>query len=134
MSLHLLLESNHTAENTAATTAGGRLIPSENTLNIVYYNARSLLPKLDDLKGIIETESPDIICIVETWLSSDILDNELAVSNYQIFRRDRNRHGGGVMMYVHSCLTVDLHACVADIEFISICVTAYQTIYLLNFV
>ena len=79
--------------------------------------------KLDDLKGIIETESPDIICIVETWLSSDILDNELAVSNYQIFRRDRNRHGGGVMMYVHSCLTVDLHACVADIEFISICVT-----------
>ena len=27
------------------------------------------------------------------------------------------------MMYVHSCLTVDLHACVADIEFISICVT-----------
>ena len=47
----------------------------------------------------------------------------VAVSNYQIFRRDRNRHGGGVVMYVHSCLTVDLHACVADIEFISICVT-----------
>ena len=57
MSLHLLLESNHTAENTAATTAGGRLIPSENTLNIVYYKARSLLPKLDDLK---ETESQQI--------------------------------------------------------------------------
>ena len=102
--------SNHSFQPTisavtAATAAGGRLIPSENALNIVYYNARSLLPKLHDLKGIIDTESTDIICIVETWLSSDVLDNELAISNYQIFRHDRNFHGGGVMMYVHSCLT-----------------------------
>ena len=89
----------------------------------MYYNARSLLPKLDELKCKVVTESPDVICIVETWLSSEILDNEIAISDYQIFRRDRDRHGGGVMIYVHSCLAVDLHVCVPNIEFISISVS-----------
>ena len=53
-------------------------------LNIVYYNARSLLPKIDELRVITETESPDVICIVESWLSSDILDNEIVsrLSNF----------------------------------------------------
>ena len=30
-------------------------------------------------KFITETESPDVICIVETWLSNDISDNELVI-------------------------------------------------------
>ena len=37
---------------------------------------------------------PHIVCIVETWLSSDISDSD------QLFRLDRNRHGGGMGMYV----------------------------------
>ena len=66
----------------------------------MYYNARSLLPKLEELKCKVVNESPDVICIVETWLSSEILDNEIAISDYQIFRRDRDRHGGGVMIFM----------------------------------
>ena len=70
-----------------------------NVLNIVYYNARSLLPKLDDLHLIAESVSPDVICIVETWLCGDISDSEIALQGYLVHRADRNRHGGGVLIY-----------------------------------
>ena len=39
---------------------------------------------------------PDVVCLVETWLCSDILDTEISIPNYSIVRLDRNRHGGGV--------------------------------------
>ena len=31
--------------------------------------------------------------------------NSLAIQNYQVIRLDRNRHGGGVLIYVHNCLS-----------------------------
>jgi len=31
--------------------------------------------------------------------------NELAIDNYQILRWNRNRHGGSVVMYIHSSLS-----------------------------
>ena len=70
-------------------------------LHIIYYNARSLLPKLDELQVVCEATRPDLICIVETWLDISVLDNEIVLSGYQLFRLDRNRHGGGVAVYVH---------------------------------
>ena len=45
------------------------------------------------------------VCITETWLSSDILDSELNLHNYLLFRLDRNRHGGGIAMLVKSSLS-----------------------------
>ena len=63
------------------------------------------MPKIDDLKAAVDTQHPHIVCIVETWLSSEISDNELAIQDYQVFRLDRNRHGGGVLMYIHSSLS-----------------------------
>ncbi len=37
------------------------------------------------------TDSPDIIYIVESWLSPDILDSELTIPKYLSFRLDRSR-------------------------------------------
>ena len=71
----------------------------KNTLSIVYYNARSCLPELDDVSV---AESPDIICVVETWLSNSISDYEIVLPGYQCVRCDRDRHGGGVLMYIKS--------------------------------
>ena len=67
-------------------------------------DARSLLPKWDELCAVTKAENLHIICIVETWLSNEIPDKELAIDNYQILRIDRYRYGGGVIMYVHSSL------------------------------
>ena len=54
----------------------------------MYYNIRSLLSKVDELRAISEATKPDIICIVETWLDNNIPDNELFLSDYQLFRLD----------------------------------------------
>ena len=70
-------------------------------LHILYYNARSLLSKLDKLRATVTLEQPHIVCIVETWLSPVIADNELQICGYQLVRLDRNRHGGVILMYVN---------------------------------
>lgn len=38
-------------------------------------------------------------------METEILDGELVGSDYTIFRRDQNRHGGGVMLYVRSSIS-----------------------------
>jgi hypothetical protein len=48
----------------------------------------------------------DIVCISETWLDSSIPDNAVEIPDYSIHRNDRNRHGGGVAVYVTNGLTV----------------------------
>ena len=69
------------------------------TLSILYFNARSLIPKFDELCLLVEIHQPDIVCIVETWLDHNISDNEIHIPGFQLYRLDRNCHGGGVLMY-----------------------------------
>ena len=76
--------------------------------SVLYYNARSLLPKPEELKANCLTHKPDIICVVETWLDETITDNELSLSNYDIVCLDHNRHGGGILIYVNSCFSYSL--------------------------
>ena len=70
-----------------------------NNLSILYYNARSLISKLDELCAIVEAHNPDVVSISESWLCADISDNEISVPDYHVFRKDRHRHGGGVLLY-----------------------------------
>ena len=51
---------------------------------------------------MIETHNPDIVCIVETWLSDDILDSEICFPGFHVYCFDRNRHGGGVALYIRN--------------------------------
>lgn len=67
---------------------------------IYFTNVRSLLPKIDDLRAICSVYSPDVVCIVESWLDDTIDDAEILVEGYSVSRLDRNRHGGGVILYV----------------------------------
>ena len=78
--------------NTCKTAAGNK------RLSVIYYNVRSILPKLDELSLLAKTHNPDVICIVEPWLSADISDPEIAIPGYYAHRLDRNRNacGGGV--------------------------------------
>ena len=94
-----------------------------NQLQILYFNARSLLPKLDYLRVLCAAQLPDIVCIVETWLDSGISNDELTIPGYCITRLDRNRHGGGVLMYVRCSLqTQVLSSGPSDLELLLISV------------
>ena len=42
--------------------------------------------------------------LTETHLDDSIKDSEIALPGFCVFRNDRNRHGGGVLMYIHQSL------------------------------
>ena len=88
------------------------------------------MQKLEELRALSETESLQIICIVETWLSNVISDNELMIPDYHIIRHDRDRHGGDVMMYVHSSLAVNMLCPItSDVELLLVSVSQYMCSY-----
>ena len=92
----------------------------KSTLKILYYNARSLLPKFDELLLSADTHCPDVICITESWLCNDIQDTEIAIPGYQLVRLDRNRHGGGVLMYVLHKFIVKLFPTHPSLELLTV--------------
>lgn len=58
--------------------------PFYSVVNVIYvyfsfYNARSLLPKFDDFLASIDVHRPHIICVVESWISEGIDDNEISI-------------------------------------------------------
>ena len=56
----------------------------------IKYNAiESLICNIDNLRANCLLHDPDIVCIVESWLDSDIENSELHISGYQFVRHDR---------------------------------------------
>ena len=117
--------------NNVSSVSKAKVIKSDDSFRILYYNARSLLPKLDELSATIEAHNfPDVICIVESWLGHDVRDQEITISNYNIFRHDRNRHGGGILIYVkNTYITSVLPDAPTDLEIITICVACISLFY-----
>ena len=70
--------------------------------NIIYCNARSLKPKIDELQAIVDNNKANIVSVSETWLDSDIPDSSINLTDFTIFRKDRPSHTGGVSLYLHS--------------------------------
>ena len=66
------------------------------------------MPKFDYLTLSVSIYHPHIICIVETWLSNEITSAEIDIPGYQLYRKDRNRQGGGILIYVVNCMLVSL--------------------------
>ena len=87
-------------------------------LKLYHLNVCSLLPKIDELRitnGISNNEA-SVVCFSETHLSSNIIDSDLLLNGYNLFRRDRlNKSGGGIAAYVNR----DIH-CINRNDFESI--------------
>ena len=73
---------------------------STNLFNIVQFNVRSLLPKIEEVRNVFLNMYVHVICINETWLDSSVSDNEINIDGFTVFRKDRTRHGGGVAVFV----------------------------------
>ena len=100
---------------------GVKLLHMRNiTRKIIYF--RSIVPKIGKLVCLCLANKPSIVCLTETWLCSDILDSELHIPIYTIARQDRNRHGGGVAIYINNALSFKvLLSGPSDLELIIIC-------------
>ena len=70
---------------------------------IIHLNVRSLLTCHEQIS--VEFNDYDIIALSETFLNDTVTDDDIFISGYdKVFRMDRNRHGGGVCVYVKSTL------------------------------
>lgn len=71
-------------------------------LKICHLNARSLAPKLDEIKILLQQSKAHVMAISETWLTPNIPDSFLSINNYTLCRKDRtDKTGGGVAIYIH---------------------------------
>ena len=64
----------------------------------MFTNIRSIRNKLIEFHSMVAIRNPDIICLVETWLSPEIKNNIFKLPKYTIFRRDRKTKGGGILL------------------------------------
>ena len=76
-------------------------------LKLCHQNMRSLLPKIDELRIIFNTnKGMNVIGLSETHLGATISDSEIMIDGYKLYRRDRgnNSRAGGVVVYISESL------------------------------
>ena len=78
--------------------------------HLIHLNINSLMSKIDEMRDIAKRTKAAVIGISESKLDSTVLDAEIYIENYEIFRFDRNRHGGGVACYIRSDVSYKLNS------------------------
>ena len=95
--------NNVDSDCTSSTSSHFNSLLESALCTIVHLNVRSLLTSIDQLS--LEFNEFDIIALSETFLDDSITNSDIDITGYsEPFRMDRNRHGGGVCIYVKSTL------------------------------
>ena len=68
-----------------------------------HLNINSLRNKFESIADVIQGTF-DIFLLSETKIDESFPDKQFRLNNYKIFRKDRNRYGGGIMFYVNENL------------------------------
>ena len=83
------------------------------------FNINSISSKFDQMKVLLQGNI-DILVLTETKLDSSFSSNQFILEGYsKPFRLDRNRNGGGLLVYVREdipCKELKLHSFNEDIE------------------
>ena len=77
-------------------------------------NIASLVLHIDELRILISDKNFDVIAINETRLDSTISDKLVHIDGYTLIRKDGNRNGGGVCLYLRSSLNYQFRS---DLKF-----------------
>jgi len=72
----------------------------------LYLNAQSLINKCDSLAAVVCDIKPDVIGVTESWATVIIMDADISLPAYTLFRIDRptSNKGRGILVYVLSTL------------------------------
>ena len=83
-----------------------------------YLNISSLIKHIDELRIFMQDENFDILSINETKLDNNIRNEEVEIKGYDRIRKDRNRNGGVVAIYVRNVIpyTMRNNLFVNDVE------------------
>ncbi len=74
-------------------------------MRVASLNVNSMVKHIDELRILLESKPTDILLINESKIDDTVPDNEIYINGYNIIRNDRNRNGGGVIMYLGQSLS-----------------------------
>ena len=80
---------------------------SESVLKCLLTNTLSLANKILEFHQLSHDTNPHLICITETWLTSEIPDGEILIPVFNLYRTSRSR-AGGVGVYASALLSPPL--------------------------
>ena len=72
-------------------------------LKLLTVNVNSLLAKRVELRQFLSDNSIDVMIACETKIDENVLDSELNLDEYDMYRNDRDTHGGGVIVAIKKC-------------------------------
>lgn len=79
-------------------------------IRMCHMNCQSLHVHLDEFRHFFNNSGFHLICMSETWLRPEIVDNLVSLPGYKLYRCDREgRQGGSVAFYLAK---LELHASV----------------------
>nr|CAI5819618.1 unnamed protein product [Callosobruchus analis] len=67
---------------------------------IGHINARSLLAGFNEFGLLVSENNFDVIAVSETWLTPEIVSDQVGMDGYRCFRCDTDGKGGGVAFFV----------------------------------
>ena len=89
---------------------------------IANLNITSLIKNIDQFRLYLEKQKFDVFCINETRLDATVPNHEVGINGYELVRKDRNRNGGGVAIYLRNSINYkvkeELMSC--DLEIITV--------------
>ena len=88
---------------------------------IAHLNITSLPKYIDKLRLYLISKPVDILGINETRLDNSIDDAEVHIQGYNLYRKDRNRLGGGVAIYTRVALNVKNMSQLVSISIEAVC-------------
>ena len=92
-----------------------------NNMKIYHLNVRSLVNKVDEIT--VEAQDFDIVGFTETHLDDTIPNDDINMPDFRTpIRRDRNRHGGGIAVYVKNSICVKRRQDLESNLFETICI------------
>ena len=74
-------------------------ITNKKGLKILHLNIIGLLHKLDYVKMLADKIKFDVLNLNETELDGSVGDEDIEIPGYTTYRKDRNKYGGGVLLY-----------------------------------
>ena len=69
---------------------------------------------------LLDHNKPDVICLCETWLNTNISNNEILPPNYKIYRCDRDDGYGGILLGITSDVLCDVIDAPSHLEVCSV--------------
>jgi hypothetical protein len=106
-----------------------------NDLCCLLLNSRSLVPKLQEFRFLLDSAKYDVIFLTESWLGSHIPDNLVLFGlPYVLVRRDRDSLGGGILVAIKLGVDFQLTNSASDTEGLCLELTGAKVRFLLGYI